>query len=86
MFVLIEILWTLQNSLRRPPYGASEDLSSEEEEADEAELQRERLFSSAPPKYARALRNRLHKVPKNNSPPQTQVSILLKPKSKVSVK
>ncbi|KAK9966481.1 hypothetical protein ABG768_003589 [Culter alburnus] len=60
------------NSLRRPPYGASEDLSSEEEEADEAELQRERLFSSAPPKYARALRNRLHKVPENSSPPRTQ--------------
>ncbi|KAG1949370.1 putative homeodomain transcription factor 1 isoform X2 [Pimephales promelas] len=60
------------NSLRRPPCGASEDLSSEEEEADEAELQRERLFSSAPPKYARALRNRLHKVPKNNSPLKTQ--------------
>ncbi|KTF80595.1 hypothetical protein cypCar_00008138 [Cyprinus carpio] len=58
------------NSLRRPPCGASEDLSSEEE-ADEAELQRERLFSSAPPKYARALRNRLHNVPKNNLPPQT---------------
>uniref|UniRef100_A0A671T4C8 Putative homeodomain transcription factor 1 n=1 Tax=Sinocyclocheilus anshuiensis TaxID=1608454 RepID=A0A671T4C8_9TELE len=58
------------NSPRRPPYGASEDLSSEEE-ADEAELQRERLFSSAPPKYARALRNRLHNVPKNNLPPQT---------------
>lgn len=75
MFELIEILWTLQNSLRRPPYGASEDLSSEEEEADEAELQRERLFSSAPPKYARALRNRLHKVPENSSPPRTQVSI-----------
>ncbi|XP_016299178.1 putative homeodomain transcription factor 1 [Sinocyclocheilus anshuiensis] len=59
------------NSLRRPPYGASEDLSSEEE-AEEAELQRERLFSSAPPKYARALRNRLHNLPKNNRLPQTQ--------------
>jgi len=81
MFVLIEILWALQNSLRRPPCGASEDLSSEEEEADEAELQRERLFSSAPPKYARALRNRLHKLPKNNSPLKTQVSIS-KPKVK----
>ncbi|XP_067288422.1 putative homeodomain transcription factor 1 isoform X1 [Pseudorasbora parva] len=60
------------DSLRRPPYGVSEDLSSEEEEADEAELQRERLFSSAPPKYARELRNRLHKVPKNISPSQNQ--------------
>ncbi|NP_001107901.1 putative homeodomain transcription factor 1 isoform X2 [Danio rerio] len=62
------------NSLRRPPYGASEDLSSEEEEeeAEEAELQKERLFSSAPPKYASALRNRLHNVPKNNVQPQAQ--------------
>ncbi|XP_073681757.1 putative homeodomain transcription factor 1 [Garra rufa] len=59
------------NSPRRPQYGASEDLSSEEE-PDEAELQRERLFSSAPPKYARALRNRLHNVPKKNLPPQMQ--------------
>ncbi len=78
MIVLIEILRALQNSLRRPPYGASEDPSSEEE-AEEAELQRERLFSSAPPKYARALRNRLHNLPKNNLPPQTQVSIFVKP-------
>ncbi|XP_050978471.1 putative homeodomain transcription factor 1 [Labeo rohita] len=59
------------NSPRRPLYGASEDLSSEEE-ADEAELQKERLFSSAPPKYARALRNRLHNVPKKNLPSQIQ--------------
>ncbi|KTF95636.1 hypothetical protein cypCar_00023428 [Cyprinus carpio] len=59
------------NSQRRPPYGASEDLSSEEE-AEEAELQRERLFSSAPSKYARALRNRLHNLPKNNLPSHTQ--------------
>uniref|UniRef100_A0A8C2JYE2 Putative homeodomain transcription factor 1 n=1 Tax=Cyprinus carpio TaxID=7962 RepID=A0A8C2JYE2_CYPCA len=70
------VLWALQNSQRRPPYGASEDLSSEEE-AEEAELQRERLFSSAPSKYARALRNRLHNLPKNNLPSHTQVSVLV---------
>lgn len=75
MFMLMEIMWALQNSLRRPPYGASEDLSSEEEEAEEAELQKERLFSSAPPKYASALRKRLHNVPKNNLQPQAQVDI-----------
>lgn len=79
MVVLIEFLWALQNSPRRPLYGASEDLSSEEE-ADEAELQKERLFSSAPPKYARALRNRLHNVPKKNLPSQIQVSVYAKPK------
>lgn len=78
MVLLIEILWSFQNSPRRPPYGASEDLSSEEE-VEEAELQRERLFSSAPPKYARALRNRLHNLPKDNLPPQIKVSIFVKP-------
>ncbi|TRZ01391.1 hypothetical protein DNTS_003743 [Danionella cerebrum] len=51
------------SSLKRHPYGVSEELSSEEEEADVAEQQREQLFSSAPPKYAGALRNRLHKLP-----------------------
>ncbi|XP_051532703.1 protein PHTF1-like [Myxocyprinus asiaticus] len=60
------------NSLRRSWYGPSDELSSEEEEADEAELHRDKLFSSAPPKYAPALRNRLCNVPKNHLPPQPQ--------------
>ncbi|XP_051956928.1 protein PHTF1-like [Xyrauchen texanus] len=60
------------NSVRRSQYGPSDDLSSEEEEADKAELHRDRLFSSAPPKYAPALRNRLRNVPKNHLHPQPQ--------------
>ncbi|XP_065097550.1 putative homeodomain transcription factor 1 [Paramisgurnus dabryanus] len=59
-------------SPRSPRYGASDDLSSEEEGADEADLHRDRLFSSAPPKYAPALRSRLHNVPTNHLPPQAQ--------------
>ncbi|XP_051967137.1 protein PHTF1-like [Xyrauchen texanus] len=50
----------------------SDDLSSEEEEVDEAELHRDRLFSSLPHKYVPALRNRLRNVPKNHLPPQHQ--------------
>ncbi|KAI7795299.1 putative homeodomain transcription factor 1 isoform X2 [Triplophysa rosa] len=56
----------------RPRDGASDDLSSEAEDADEADLHRDRLFSSAPPKYAPALRNRLRSVPKNHQTPQAQ--------------
>ncbi|KAA0707782.1 putative homeodomain transcription factor 1 [Triplophysa tibetana] len=56
----------------RHRHGASDDLSSEDEDADEADLHRDKLFSSAPLKYAPALRNRLHSVPKNHQTPQAQ--------------
>lgn len=75
VFLLNVILWSWQTSLRRPRDGASDDPSSEEEDADEADLHRDRLFSSAPPKYAPALRNRLCSVPKNHILPQAHPQV-----------